>query len=69
MSFVTLIWNLYAAAVLFSPINFPVTNQTFNYACVVFGAITIFGILCWLVMPEEEWLKTKRIVAVIEANS
>jgi hypothetical protein len=25
-----MIWNLYLAAVLFSPIEFPVTAQTFN---------------------------------------
>lgn len=67
--FITFIWNLYVAAVLFSPIYFPVTGDTFNYACVIFGAITIFGVLCWWWMPEDEWLRTKRIVAVIEANS
>jgi hypothetical protein len=60
---------MYAAAVLFSPLYFPVTNQTFNYACVIFGAISLFAVLCWWFMPEEEWLKSKRIVAVIEANS
>jgi hypothetical protein len=69
MIFITLIWNLYAAAVLFSPISFPVTNETFNYSCVIFGAITIFAFLCWWWMPEDEWLRTKRIVAVIDANS
>ena len=69
MQFVALIWNLYAAAVLFSPIYFPVTNQTFNYACVIFGAITIFAFMCWWWMPEDEWLKSKRIAAVIDANS
>jgi hypothetical protein len=68
MTLIALVWNLYAAAVLFSPIYFPVTSQTFNYACVIFGAITIFAVLCWWFMPEEEWLKSKRIVAVIEAN-
>ena len=66
---IALVWNLYAAGVLFSPIYFPVTNQTFNYACVIFGAITIFAVLCWWFMPEEEWLRTKRIAAVIEVNS
>lgn len=30
MSFVAMIWNLYLAAVLFSPIEFPVDAGTFN---------------------------------------
>ena len=65
---IALVWNLYVAAILFSPLYFPVTNQTFNYACVIFGAITIFAVLCWWFMPEE-WLRSKRITQVIEANS
>jgi hypothetical protein len=69
MTFVALVWNTFVACVLFSPLFFPVTNQTFNYACVIFGAITLFAILCWWFMPEEEWLRSKRIVAVIDANS
>jgi hypothetical protein len=69
MTFVTLIWNLFAAAVLFSPIYFPVTNETFNYACVIWGAITVFGVLCWWFMPEEQWLRSKRIAQVIDVNS
>jgi len=69
MTFVALVWNTFVAGVLFSPLYFPVTNETFNYACVIFGAITIFAVLCWWFMPEEEWLRSKRIVAVIEANS
>jgi len=65
---ITLVWNLYVAGVLFSPLEFPVTADTFNYSCVIFGAISIFAVFCWWFMPEEEWLRTKRIVAVIENN-
>jgi amino acid transporter len=65
---IALVWNLYAAAVLFSPLYFPVTADTFNFSCVIFAAITLFAVICWLVMPEEKWLKTKRIAAVIENN-
>ena len=57
------------AAILFSPLLFPVTGDTFNYACVIFGAITIFAVLGWLLMPEDDWLRAKRIVAVIDATS
>ena len=61
MSFVALIWNLYLAAVLFSPIEFPVTADTFNYSPVIFGVITIFGILTWWLTPEEKWLPAARL--------
>jgi hypothetical protein len=30
MNFVSFIWNTYSAAILFSPLEFPVTGQTFN---------------------------------------
>ena len=30
LAFIALIWNIYLAAVLFSPIEFPVTASTFN---------------------------------------
>lgn len=30
MNFVSMVWNLYLAAVLFSPLYFPVTADSFN---------------------------------------
>ena len=84
-----MIWNLYLAAVLFSPLEWPVTAQTFNctsthgnslLSClnlnntllklmadvspdspVIFGSITIFGILTWWLTPEEKWLPAGRL--------
>jgi len=61
MSFVAMIWNLYLAGILFSPIEFPVTADTFNYSPVIFGVITIFGILTWWFTPEEKWLPAARL--------
>src|ERR1700753_255586 len=43
MTFITLIWNLYLAAVLFSPLEFPVTVESFNFSPVIFAGITILG--------------------------
>ena len=56
-----MIWNLYLACVLFSPIGFPVTPQTFNYSPVIFGAITIFALLSYWFTPEEKWLPAARL--------
>ncbi|KAF2095639.1 putative amino acid permease [Rhizodiscina lignyota] len=61
MTAIALIWNLYLAAVLFSPLEFPVTSDTFNYSPVIFGTITIFGIVTWLVLPEDKWLPAARL--------
>jgi len=61
MTFVAMVWNLYLACVLFSPLYFPVTADTFNYSPVIFGAITIFGIASWALTPEDKWLPNDRL--------
>ncbi|KAH9832754.1 Amino acid permease [Teratosphaeria destructans] len=58
---IALVWNLFVAAVLFSPLEFPVTGSTFNYSPVIFGAITIFGIATYLLTPEADWLPAARL--------
>jgi translation initiation factor 5B len=35
-------------------------------ACVIFGAITIFGVLTWYFTPEEQWLPHNRIIQALE---
>jgi len=61
LTFISLVWNLYLAAILFSPIEFPVTSGTFNYSCVIFGAITIFGLITYWTTPEDKWLPAARL--------
>lgn len=61
MTVIALVWNLYLAAVLFSPLYFPVTVAYFNFSPVIFGAITIFGILTWIFTPEDKWLPAARL--------
>ena len=61
MTFIALVWNTYLAAVLFSPLYFPVTVESFNFAPVIFGAITILGIVTYLVTPEDKWLPAARL--------
>ncbi|KAI0092481.1 hypothetical protein BDY19DRAFT_990199 [Irpex rosettiformis] len=39
-----------------SPFFFPVTAKSFNFAPVIFGAVTIFGIISWYFVPEDKWL-------------
>lgn len=34
---------------------------------VVFGIITIIGLLSWVLIPEEKWMRSERIMAMYEA--
>jgi len=61
LTFIAMIWNTYLAAVLFSPLYFPVTADTFNYSPVIFGAITVFAVLSWWFTPEDKWLPSARL--------
>ncbi|KAI6800650.1 amino acid transporter, partial [Hortaea werneckii] len=61
LTFVAFVWNLYLACVLFSPLEFPVNGQSFNYSPVIFGSITIFGFLTYFFTPEEQWLPAARL--------
>jgi amino acid transporter len=61
LTFITFVWNMFLAAVLFSPLYFPVTGASFNYSPVIFGAITIFAIITWWVTPEDQWLPAARL--------
>ncbi|KAK3706499.1 hypothetical protein LTR37_012709 [Vermiconidia calcicola] len=58
---IALVWNVYLAAVLFSPLFFPVTGASFNYSPVIFGAITIFAFLSYWFTPEDQWLPNGRL--------
>ena len=61
LTFIAMVWNLYLAAVLFSPLYFPVTAESFNYSPVIFGGITIFAVLSWWFTPEDKWLPSARL--------
>ncbi|KAK5111814.1 hypothetical protein LTR62_004734 [Meristemomyces frigidus] len=66
---IALVWNLYLACILFSPLQFPVTGQTFNYSPVIFGAITLFGLVTYFVTPQEDWLPAARLGKVHEIDA
>lgn len=61
MTFIAFVWNLYLAAVLFSPLSFPVTVEYFNFSPVIFFAITLFGFLTWWFTPPDQWLPAARL--------
>lgn len=66
MTFIAFVWNLYLACVLFSPLYFPVTADSFNYSPVIFAGITLCGLLTWAFTPKENWLPAARLGKVHE---
>jgi len=61
------VFNAIVFAVMISPFYFPVDGQTFNFACVIFGAATIFGLASWYFIPEERWLRREQVLQVLDA--
>lgn len=37
-------------------------------APVIFGAVTIFGILSWYFIPAEKWLRREQVLHALEAT-
>jgi hypothetical protein len=46
---------------MISPFCFPVTAATFNFACVIFGTVTVFAILTWYFTPADQWLSREQL--------
>nr|GAT54735.1 gamma-aminobutyric acid transporter [Mycena chlorophos] len=55
-------FNAVVFAVMISPFYFPVTGETFNFAVVIFGSVTIFGILSWYFVPQDKWLRRELVM-------
>ncbi|KAF9071849.1 gamma-aminobutyric acid transporter [Rhodocollybia butyracea] len=54
-------------AVMISPFFFPVDAESFNFACVIFGAVTIFGVLTWYFTPPEKWLRREQVLQALQS--
>lgn len=61
------LWCALIVAVMLSPFFFPVTSETFNFASVIFGSVTIFGVLSWYFTPEDKWLRREQVEQVFES--
>ncbi|KAL1888285.1 hypothetical protein Sste5346_009677 [Sporothrix stenoceras] len=65
---ITVLYNTWVVAVLFSPYEFPVTASTLNYAPVMMAIITIFAIATWYWFPADTWLPSQTIQNMLEAT-
>ncbi|KAJ7193015.1 gamma-aminobutyric acid transporter [Mycena pura] len=59
------VFNALVFAVMISPFFFPVTGETFNFACVIFGAATLFGLASWWFIPEDKWLRREVVLQAL----
>ncbi|KZT20635.1 hypothetical protein NEOLEDRAFT_1151208 [Neolentinus lepideus HHB14362 ss-1] len=59
------LFNGLIVAVQLSPFSFPVSADTFNFACVIFGSVTIFAVLSWYFTPEDKWLRREQVLQVL----
>jgi len=58
-------FNAIIFSVQVSPFFFPVTAETFNFAGVILGAVTIFAILSWWFIPEDKWLPKQQVIRAL----
>ncbi|KAJ3827809.1 amino acid transporter [Lentinula raphanica] len=63
------LFNGLVFAVMISPFYFPVDAGTFDFACVIFGTVTILGIISWSVVPEEKWLRREQILQALNTTN
>lgn len=45
---------------------FKVVFTSLTKACVIFGTVTILGVLTWYFTPEDHWLPHDRIAQALE---
>ncbi|CEQ40513.1 SPOSA6832_02158 [Sporobolomyces salmonicolor] len=59
--------SAFLLAVLLSPLEFPVNAQNMNFACAIFGGVTIFGLISYWIVPEEKWLAARQVRQMLDA--
>ncbi|KAL1409348.1 hypothetical protein Q8F55_003330 [Vanrija albida] len=57
-------WNLFLLCVLYSPLGYPFTAKSFNFAIVIMAGVSVFGIISWWLVPEDRWLRPALIDAM-----
>ncbi|KUL81485.1 hypothetical protein ZTR_09396 [Talaromyces verruculosus] len=65
---ISIVWNAWVVAVLYSPYIFPVEAGTLNYASVIMAIVTIFALISWWILPAESWLPNKSIQHMLDAG-
>ncbi|OLL25016.1 Thiamine transporter thi9 [Neolecta irregularis DAH-3] len=61
------IYTSFMCCVLCSPLQFPVTIDTFNFCPIIFLVVTILAVISWWLTPEDNWLE-KRFIQHIQED-
>ncbi|OKL64144.1 hypothetical protein UA08_00889 [Talaromyces atroroseus] len=65
---ISVVWNAWVVAVLYSPYIFPISASTLNYAPVIMAIVTVFALISWWIIPAENWLPNKSIQHMLDAD-
>ncbi|KAL4886140.1 amino acid/polyamine transporter I [Aspergillus karnatakaensis] len=65
---ISVFWNGWVVAVLFSPYAFPVTGENLNYAPIILASVTILALVSYFWMPEDAWLPRNRISNFVDSK-
>ncbi|KAF3399662.1 Thiamine transporter thi9 [Talaromyces pinophilus] len=65
---ISVVWNAWVVAVLYSPYIFPVEASTLNYAPVIMAIVTIFALISWWIIPAQSWLPNQSIQHMLDAD-
>ncbi|KAJ7083476.1 amino acid/polyamine transporter I [Mycena epipterygia] len=57
-------YNTFLLTTMYSPLIYPFTAATFNFAIVIIGAVSIFGVISWWTIPADQWLRPELIAAM-----
>ncbi|KAJ7129878.1 amino acid/polyamine transporter I [Mycena crocata] len=57
-------YNTFLLTTMYSPLVYPFTAATFNFAIVITGAVSIFGVISWWLIPADRWLRPELVAAM-----
>ena len=61
--------TVYLLGPLFSPLEFPVTAENFNFSSVIFVFVTLCGAVSWWVVPEDMWLSRRALKRIEDSTA
>ncbi|KAJ7768594.1 amino acid permease-domain-containing protein [Mycena maculata] len=57
------VYNTFLLMTMYSPLEHPFTAATFNFAIVIIGSVSIFGLISWWVIADR-WLRPELVAAM-----
>ncbi|KAL8279487.1 hypothetical protein RQP46_008049 [Phenoliferia psychrophenolica] len=61
---ISMVYNTFLLTTLYSPLEYPFTASTFNFALVITGGVSIFALVSWWFIPASNWLRPELMAAM-----